>query len=88
MSELKSIVSYHTAEYGFIRVKLAEIMDRKGITRNRLRTLTGTKYDVIDRYYKAVRVEMVDLDFFSKVCYVLDCSISDLLEYQKPETAE
>ena len=88
MSEWKSIVSYQTTEYGVIRVKLAEVMDRKGITRNRLRTLTGTKYDVVDRYYKSTHVAMVDLDFFAKVCYVLDCRIEDLLEYTKPQSNE
>ncbi len=30
---------------------------------------------------------MVDLDFLAKVCYVLDCRVEDLLEYQKPEEA-
>ncbi len=47
--------------------------------------MTGVKYDVIDRYYKGVRVEMADLDFLAKVCYVLDCRVSDLLEYRRPE---
>jgi len=69
--------------YGKVVVKLSEILDRKNITRNKLRTLTGIKYEVIDRYYKAKNVEMVDLDFVAKVCYVLDCKIDDLLEYQK-----
>ena len=50
-----------------------------------MHTLTGVKYEVIDRYYKGNNVELVDLDFLSKVCYVLNCSISDLLEYQPPE---
>lgn len=84
MEELKSIIRYQTEEYGRVRVKLAQVLDRRGITRNRLRALTGVKYDVIDRYYKGVRVEMADLDFLAKVCYVLDCQISDLLEYEKP----
>ena len=57
-------------------------MDRKGITRNKLSNLTGTKYDVVDRYYKGKNIALVDLDFLAKVCYVLDCDISDLLEYQ------
>ena len=85
MDEFKSIVQYQTKEYGCIKVKLAEVLEQRGITRNRLRTLTGTKYDVIDRYYKGVGVEMADLDFLAKVCYVLDCEVSDLLEYQRPE---
>ena len=79
MDGLKSIIQYQTEEYGHINVKLAEIMDRRGITRNRLRTLTGTKYEVIDRYYKGVNIEMVDLNFLAKVCYVLGGEVNDLL---------
>ena len=61
-----------------------ELMARRGIPRNRLRTLTGIKYDVIDRYYKNEVVSMVDMDFLAKVCYVLDCRVEDILEYEKP----
>lgn len=85
MDGLKSIIQYQTQEYGYIKVKLAEMLDSRGITRNKLRTLTGTKYEVIDRYYKGVSIEMADLDFLAKVCFVLDCEVSDLLEYQRPE---
>ena len=85
MDGLKSFVHYQTEEYGHIKVKLAEVLDSRGITRNRLRTLTGSRYEVVDRYYKGVNVEMADLDFLAKVCYVLDCEVSDLLEYQRPE---
>ena len=28
---------------------------------------------------------MADLDFLAKVCFVLDCEVSDLLEYQRPK---
>ncbi len=84
MPEWKSIMRYQTSEYGTIRVKLAEIMTAQGMSRNKLRTLTGIKYDVIDRYYKAEHIEMVDLDFFAKVCFVLNCKIEDLLEYENP----
>lgn len=85
MDDFKSIIRYQTEEYGRVRVKLAEMLERRGITRNRLRTLTGAKYEVIDRYFKAERVEMADLDFLAKVCFVLDCKIEDLLEYEKPQ---
>ena len=70
MSEPKSIVSYRMSEYGRVRVKLAELLESRGLTRNRLRTLTGVKYEVIDRYFKAEQVEMVDLDFLAIVSTV------------------
>lgn len=85
MNEYKTIVTYHTQEYGFIRVKLRQLLDEKGITRNRLRTLTGVKYDVIDRYYKNKTVQMADLDFLAKVCCVLHCGLDELLEYVPAE---
>lgn len=70
-------------DYGHIKVKLAELLEEKNITRNKLSTLTGVKYDVIDRYFKAKNINMVDIDLFAKICCVLDCNISDLLEYVK-----
>ncbi len=82
--ELNSIIQYGTVDYGRVNIKLAELMENRGVTRNRLRTLTGIKYDVIDRYYKGCNIAMADLDFLAKVCYVLNCKIEDLLEYQKP----
>ena len=85
MPEPKSIVSYRMSEYGRVRVKLAELLESRGLTRNRLRTLTGVKYEVIDRYFKAEQVEMVDLDFLAKVCFTLGCKIEDILEYEEPE---
>ena len=81
MDELKPIITYQTQEYGVIRVKLRQVLDSRGITRNRLRTLTGVKYDVIDRYYKNDTVQMADLDFLAKVCCVLGCRLEELLEY-------
>lgn len=86
MDNYTGIVTYQTRDYGQIRVKLKEVLDERGITRNRLRTLTGVKYDVIDRYYRSGNIQMVDLDFLAKVCCVLDCSLYDLLEYQRPNT--
>lgn len=85
MDNLKSIVvSYQTTEYGCVRIKLAEVLDSRGITRNHLSKLTGVKYGIIDRYYKANQIERVDLDFIAKVCFVLGCKVEDLLEYEQP----
>ena len=27
---------------------------------------------------------VLDMDFLAKVCYVLDCRVEDVLEYEKP----
>ena len=85
MDEVKSLVTYRTGEYGQVVVKLSEVMDKRGMARNRLASLMVVKYAVVDRYYKNKQIARVDLDFLAKVCYVLDCRVEDLLEYQKPE---
>lgn len=84
--QVRQVVTYQVAEYGRVRVKLAEMLEQKGLTRNKLQTLTGANYAVINRYYKSdlKRVDMVDLDFLARVCYVLDCHVEDLLEYVPP----
>ncbi len=85
MEDMKSLVTFHIGEYGKIIVKLSDVMDNRGITRNRLASVTNSKYSVVDRYYKGEQIELVDLDFLAKVCYVLDCRVEDLLEYRKPD---
>lgn len=84
MDGVRSIIRYQVDEYGSVKVKLAQVLDSRGITRNRLSTLTGIKYEVVDRYYQG-RIERVDLDLIAKVCYVLNCKIEDLLEYESPK---
>lgn len=83
--QFRKIVACRFADLN--RIKLRQLLDERQVTRNKLRTLTGVKYDVINRYYQAERVQMVDLDFLAKVCCVFGCEISDLLEYcPQPET--
>lgn len=73
-------------DYGKIILKLAEKMDGRNISRNKLAKLIGCKFDVIDRYYNGTSVERVDLDILAKICYVLQCGVSDLIEYIPPKT--
>lgn len=66
MDNLRGIVQHEFKDYGRVKVKLAEVLEQRGITRNRLRTLTGVKYEVIDRYFKGDNVIMADLDFLPR----------------------
>ena len=56
-------------------------MVQKHIGIYKLSKLTGLKYDVILRYY---RDQIIKYDSFvlAKLCYTLNCSISDLLKYE------
>ena len=68
--------------YGKIKIDIKTIMDKKNIRWNKLSVLTGATYNVINRYYNN-DISRVDLDVLARICYVLECNVSDVLEYEK-----
>ena len=72
-------------EYGRVVITLKDVMDRQGMTRNRLATLTGLVYNSVNRYYQNAPISSVDLDVLSKICFVMNCEIADVLKYERPE---
>lgn len=73
-------------DYGAVRLRLNEVMDKKGIARGTLAKAVDTRFEVIDRWYKG-NVAELDLDILARICCVLKCQVSDILEYF-PESDE
>ena len=69
-------------EYGHIKIKLGDYMEERDINRNTLSRLTGIRFEVIDKWSKGA-VERMDLDVLARICFVLDCKVSDILEYEE-----
>lgn len=67
-------------DYGRVNLKLKDIIDERGITRNALANLVDTRFEVIDKWYNN-KVERLDLDVMARICYVLECKPSDIIEY-------
>ena len=82
MKDMKSIVT--VVEYGRIHLNLKQIMDSKGINRNMLSVVSGTRFEVINKWYND-DVGRMDLDILARICYVLDCSPEDIISYERPE---
>ena len=80
MSKNKTIISIN--DYGKIKLNLKEIMDKKGINRNSLAKAANTRFEVIDKWCKN-KVEKLDKDILARICFVLDCSVSDIIEYKE-----
>ncbi len=73
---------YELKNYGEIKLNIQDVMKKKNITRNKLAKLTGCTYNVIERYYTS-EIARVDLDVLARICYVLECKVTDVLEYVK-----
>ena len=65
-----------------IRLTIDKMLEKRGITRYELVKRTEIKFQTIDRYYKN-RVIRYDSYILDRICSVLECDVSDILEYVK-----
>lgn len=69
-------------DYGSIRLKLKDIMEDQSISINKLACRAEMQRTQLKAYMNN-EVQRVDLAVMARLCYVLDCDISDLIEYTK-----
>ena len=67
-------------DYGSIKIRLKEYLDERNINRNKLARYIGSRFEVVDNWYEG-NLSKVDLDVLARICYVLGCKVSDILEY-------
>ena len=71
-------------EYGTIRIKLDELIQKSGISKYKLSHRAEMQRTQINNYCNN-NVTRLDTDVLARICTVLDCQISDLLEFVPPE---
>jgi len=81
----KSIIN--TVQYGAFSIYLSEVLKEKNVSKTKLSQLTNTNYKNIKRLCDG-DVQRVDLDILARVCYVLDCNISDIIRYEPNKTGD
>ena len=73
--------------YGSIRIKLGELIEEKGISKNKLAHRAEMQRTQLNQYCKN-QVTRLDTYVLARICAALDCKIEDLLEYIPPEDVE
>ena len=71
-------------EYGTIRIKLDELIRKAGISKNKLSHRAEMQRSQINHYCNN-DITRLDTDVLARICTVLECEISDLLEFVPPE---
>lgn len=69
-------------DYGTVQVRLKELMEKENISINKLACRAELQRTQLKAYMNG-KIQRVDLAILARLCYVLDCDISDLLEYRK-----
>lgn len=72
---------YTLNQYGCIELTLKEIMDSRNISRNALARAINTRFEVVDKWYQG-HIEKIDTDILARICYVLECTPSDIIRYR------
>lgn len=71
-------------EFGTVYVKLDEIMKKQNVSINRLAFRSEMQRTQL-KNYRDNKVQRIDLSVLARLCYALDCDITDLIEYIPPK---
>ena len=69
-------------DYGYVRLKLKDVMEEQKISINKLACRAEMQRTQLKAYMNN-ELQRVDLAVMARLCYVLDCKLSDLIEYVK-----
>ena len=74
-------------EYGTIRIKLDELIEKSGTSKNKLSHKADMQRTQLNNYCNN-QITRLDIDVLARICTVLNCSISDLLEFVPPNDTD
>lgn len=67
---------------GNIIFKLQNVLDKNHITKYKLSRITNIRYDTICNYCKG-NVTLINVEYLKIFCNILNCEISDIIEYKE-----
>ncbi|WP_195282720.1 helix-turn-helix domain-containing protein [Harryflintia acetispora] len=70
--------------YGYIKIKLEEAIREKGLSKNKVSHFSEMQRTQLNTYCKG-DIQRVDLVVLARICYALNCTVQDILEYIPPE---
>ena len=73
--------------YGTIRINLAKLIEKSGISKNKLSQRAEMQRTQLNRYCNN-DIARLDIDVLARLCSVLDCEIGDLLEFVPPDKSD
>lgn len=79
---MKNESVYVLKNYDKVVVNLKEVLAKRDISRGKLSKMVALNYDLVNRYYNN-KVSRVDLEVIARMCYVLNCDISEMLVFEK-----
>lgn len=74
-------------ECGEIKIHLDELIEQRGVSLNQLSFRTEMQRSQL-RNYRDNKIQRLDIDILRRLCYVLECDLTELIEYIPPVREE
>lgn len=71
----------HIENNSGIVFKLADVMRKKGYSKNKLCVKCGLRFETVQGYYHG-NISRVDLYVLASICKELECNVQDIIEYK------
>lgn len=75
----------YRSDWGKINILLDDYLVSHKISKSKLSKIADLQYTQLQSYCKN-EIQRPDLDVLSRICFALECSISDILEYVPPKS--
>ena len=72
------------SSFGTIKLHVDEVIAKKGISKNKVCQRAEMQHTQLNHFCNNT-IARLDIDVLARLCTVLECDISDLLEYIPPE---
>ena len=72
------------SSFGSIKLHVDEVIARRGISKNKVCQRAEMQHTQLNHFCNNT-IPRLDIDVLARLCTVLECDISDLLEYIPPE---
>ncbi|WP_129721410.1 helix-turn-helix domain-containing protein [Xylanivirga thermophila] len=69
-------------DFGQVVFKIDQVLAEKKISKNKLEKEAKLQRTQLNSYCNN-KVRRIDLQTLAKICYVLDCEIEDIMEYER-----
>lgn len=71
-------------DYGQVRLNIEQLLTERGISKNQICKELDIPRSNFNRYCRS-DVQRIDVGLVCKLCWYLDISVGELIEYSRPE---
>ncbi len=75
----------YSVDYGYFRITIEDYIAKNGISKNQLAGKANLQRTQLNSYCQN-KIKRPDFDVLARICYALNCDLSDIVCYIRPQT--